>query len=105
MLINKKLHTPEHNVKQNNFTTDIWSTYVAYGFLLGLMAHWLSDNFEKSSAVLHVTALEESHSGSHLCAYDMLSAWKISKVNVHVIFRDNAANKMVRAIGFFGCNW
>ena len=63
--LNKKLHTPEHDVKHCSFTTDIWSNNVAHRSLLSLTAHWLSDSFEKSSAVLHVTALEESHTGSY----------------------------------------
>ena len=97
--LNKKLHTPEHDVKHYSFITDIWSTNVAHRSLLSLTAHWLSDNFEKSSAGLHVTTLEESHTGSYLCTKfdDMLSTWKISKENVHIVLRDNAAN-MVRAM-------
>ena len=107
--LNKKLHTPELDVKHYSFTTDIWSTNVAHRSLLSLTAHWLSDNFEKSSAVLHVTALEESHTGSYLCTKfdDMLSTWKISKENVHIVLRDNAAN-MVRTmkdanLSSYGC--
>ena len=74
-----------------------------------MTAHWVSNSFEKSSAVLHVTALEESHTGSYICTKfnDMLSAWKISKENVHVVLRDNASN-MGRAmkdadLSSYGC--
>ena len=90
--LHKTLHTPEYIVKHYSFTTDIWSTNVAHKSLLSLTAH-------KSSAVLNVTVLEGSHTGSYICdRFDyMLSTWRIDKENVHVVLRDNASN-MVRAM-------
>ena len=93
------LHTSEDDVKHYSITTDIWSTNVAHRSLLSLTAHWISDSFEKSSAGLHVTALEESHTGSYTCTKfnDMLLGCKISKENVHFVLCDNASN-MARAM-------
>ena len=90
------LHTPEYIVKHYSFTTDIWSTNVAHKSLLSLTAHWISESFEKSSAVLNVTVLEGSHTGSYICdRFDyMLSTWRIDKENVHVMLHDNTSNMM-----------
>ena len=97
--LHKMLHTPEYIVKHYSFTTDIWSTNVAHKSLLSLTAHWISESFEKSSAVLNLTVLEGSHTGSYICdRFDyMLSTWRIDKENVHVVLRDNTSN-MVRAM-------
>ena len=63
----KTFHTPEMDVKQYSFTTDIWSTNVSHRSLLSLTAHWVSNSFEKSSTVVHVNALKGSHTGSYIC--------------------------------------
>ena len=51
------------------------------------------------SAVLHVMALEGSHTGMYIAEKfnDMLSDWSINKENVHLVLRDNASN-MERAM-------
>ena len=97
--LHKMLHTPEYIVKHYSYTTDIWSTNVAHKSLLSLTAHWISESFKKSSAVLNVTVLKGSHTGSYICDRFnyMLSTWRIDKENVHVVLRDNASN-MVRAM-------
>ena len=62
--------------------------------LLSLTAHWISADFEKVSAVLHVLTLEGSHTGVYICEKftEMLSNWNISKEHVHLVLRDNASN-------------
>jgi len=62
--------------------------------LLSLTAHWISADFEKVSAVLHVLTLEGSHTGVCICEKftEMLSNWNISKEHVHLVLRDNASN-------------
>ena len=103
----KKVHSP--GVMAYSFTTDVWSTTSAGESLLSLTAHWVQGNFVRASAVLHVTTLEGSHTGENIAGKieDMLLSWRISKENVHLFLRDNAAN-MERAmkdagVVSFGC--
>ena len=49
------------NVDLFSFTTDIWSTEVSNYSMISLTAHWITDHFEKKSAVLHVQSFPESH--------------------------------------------
>ena len=49
-----------------SFTTDAWSTHAGIASLLSLTAHWLTDDFSKLPAVLHVQPLENSHTGEYL---------------------------------------
>ena len=57
-----------------SFTCDILSTSTAGLSLLSLTAHWVVQNFEML-AVLHVMALESSHTGMYIAEKfrDMLS--------------------------------
>ena len=103
----KKVHSP--GVTTYSFTCDIWSTSTAGESLLSLTAHWVVENFERTSAVLHVMALEGSHTGMYIAEKfnNMLSDWSINKENVHLVLRDNASN-MERAmkdanVDSFGC--
>ena len=86
-------------IKYYSFTTDVYSTSTAHRCLLSMTAHWVSDSYERLSAVLHVTLLEESHTGSYICEKfcQMLLSWEINKENVHIVLRDNASN-MARAM-------
>jgi len=67
--------------------------------ILSMTAHWVSYSHERLSAVLHVTVLEESHTGSYICEKfcQMLLSKGINKENVNIVFRDNASN-MARAM-------
>ena len=103
----KRVHSP--GVTAYSFTCDIWNTSTAGLSLLSLTAHWVAQNFERTSAVLHVMALEGSHTGMYIAEKinDMLSSWNINKENVHLVLRDNASN-MERAmkdagVNSFGC--
>ena len=82
-----------------SFTTDIWCTDVSSDCLLSLTAHWLTDLFERKSAVLHAEPLYGSHTKEVLCGHyhGMLAKWNISESQVHLIVRDNASN-MIRAM-------
>ena len=77
-----------------SFTTDAWSTSAGGCSLLSLTAHWLTELFDKKSAVLHVQPLQESHTGEYLgVVYKrMLDHWEISTDKVHLVLRDIAAN-------------
>ena len=55
------------NAKHFSFTTDIWSTNVSSDSLLSFTAHWITNDFQRLSAVLNVKLLEGSHTGAHLC--------------------------------------
>ena len=76
------------------FTTDAWSSEGAVVSHLSLTAHWLTDEFERKSAVLHVQPIEGSHTGEHLAAIyiKMLEGWEIGREQIHLVIRDNAAN-------------
>ena len=92
-----------------SFTTDAWSATAGNASLLSLTAHWLTDNFLKKSAVLHVQPSEDSHTGEYLAEVykKMFSNWNISANQVHLVLRDNAANmaKAMReaSLPSFGC--
>jgi len=51
--------------------------------LLSLKTHWISADFVKVSAVLHVVALEGSHTGIHIGEKftEMLPNWNINTKN------------------------
>ena len=76
-------------VESINLTTDIWSTDLNNESLL--TAHWLTDNFQRYSAVLHAQVLDESHTSEYtgLMIDSMLETWEISKASVHLVFRGN----------------
>ena len=82
-----------------SFTTDIWTTDVSSNSLLNLTAHWLTDSFERKSAVLHAQSFPGSRTGENIAKiFDaMFKEWSIEKEQVHLIVRDNAAN-MVKAM-------
>ena len=92
-----------------SFTTDAWSAAAGNASLLSLTAHWLTDNFFKKSAVLHMQPLEDSHTGVYLAEVykKMFDNWKISANQIHLVLRDNTAN-MIKAmreasLPSFGC--
>ena len=82
------------NAKHFSFTTDIWSTNVSSDSLLSFTAHWITNDFQRLSAVLNVKLLEGSHTGAHLCEQysEILKNWNIGKSQVHLVLRDNAKN-------------
>ncbi len=86
-------------VKYLSFTTDIWTTDISSNSLLSLTAHWLTDSFERKSAVLHAQSFPGSHTGENIANMfeTMFKEWSIEKEQVHLIVRDNAAN-MVKAM-------
>ena len=87
------------NVQWFSFTTDIWSTDVGSHSLLSLTAHWLTDSFERKSAVLHAQSFPGEHTGEMICSKykEMLAGWGIKHEQVHLIICDNASN-MVKAM-------
>ena len=87
------------NVRWYSFTTDIWSTDVSSHSLLSLTAHWLTDSFERKSAVLHAQSFPGEHTGEMICSKykAMFEGWEIQQEQVHLIVRDNASN-MVKAM-------
>jgi len=52
-------------VSHFSFTTDAWSSSGGDCLLLSLTAHWLTKEFVRKSAVLHVQPLEGSHTGEY----------------------------------------
>lgn len=87
------------DVPNISFTTDIWSTDVNMHSLLSLTAHWITESFERKSAILHVQPFDGSHTGENIAAMfeEMFRSWKINKDRVHLVVRDNASN-MVKAM-------
>ena len=82
------------NVDYFSFTPDAWSACAGTASLLSLTAHWLTDDFTRISAVLHVQPLEDAHTGEYLGGIykKMLEGWGISDETVHLVLRDNVAN-------------
>ena len=64
--VTTELHEQLGTAAWLSFTTDIWSTYVSSDYLLSLTVHWLTDSFERKSAVLHAEPLHGSHTGEVL---------------------------------------
>ena len=81
-----------------SFTTDAWSRANGGASLLSLTAHWITDSFERKSAVLHVLPLEGSHMGEHLAEkyLEMLADWEIRLDQVHLVLCNNAAKMWPR---------
>ena len=77
-----------------SFTTDAWSASAGNASLLSVTAHWLTENFVKKSAVLHVQPLVDSHTGEYLTEVykKMLDRWGISHNQVYLLLSDDAAN-------------
>jgi len=50
-------------VNHFSFTTGSRSACAGTASLLSLMTHWLTDDFTRKSAVLHVQPLEDAHTG------------------------------------------
>ena len=69
------------NMQWFSFTTDIWSTEISSHSLLSLTAHWLTDSFERKSAVLHAQSFPGEHTGEMICSKykEMLEGWEIKK--------------------------
>ena len=87
----------------------MWSASSAVASLLSFTAHWLTESFQRKSAVLNVLPLDDSHTGEYLAKKykEILATWKIKQDQVHLVLRDNAANmvKAMRdaALPSFGC--
>ena len=88
----KQLHSL--GVIAYSFTSDAWSASTARESLLSLTAHWVVGNFQRISTVLHMMALEGSHTGIYIAEKfdDMLADWRIGEKNVHLVLKDNASN-------------
>ncbi|KAK0151276.1 Copine-8 [Merluccius polli] len=86
-----------------SFTTDIWSSSVSQVSLLSLTAQWLDEEFVLKKAVLYTQECHGSHTAEAIStAFEgMFEAWKIPKVKVQAVVRDNARN-MAKAITVFG---
>ena len=77
-----------------SLTTDIWSTDLNSCSLMSLTAHWLSQKFERKSAILFAQPFDSSHTGEAICkmVLQMLQLWELGKERIHLVIRDNAAN-------------
>lgn len=64
-----------------SFTTDIWSTEVSNDSLLSLTAHWLTDSFERKSAVLHAQPMYQAHTGEYICA-QYKQCWRTGRLKL-----------------------
>ena len=78
--IDTKLFELLKDVEFLSLTTDIWSTSLSNESLISMTAHWISNEFERTSAVLHAQKMEGSHTGVAICRAleSMLENWKIS---------------------------
>ena len=92
--IDVKLAQLLKDVEFLSLTTDIWSTSLSNESLISMTAHWIGDEFKRTSAVLHAQKIEGSHTGVAICQAleSMLENWKISKSRIHMVVADNASN-------------
>jgi hypothetical protein len=90
------------SVKHVSFTTDTWTTSQCSESMISLTAHWISDGWERKSAILQVQHLTGSHTAVNIAGAmsGMLTDWKLDD-KVHVVVRDNAAN-MAKAMTVAG---
>ena len=74
-------------------TTDGWSTSSSTESLMSLTAHWIDDQWERKSAILHCAQVAGSHTASKIAEMmtQMVTDWKL-KDRLHVCVRDNARN-------------
>jgi hypothetical protein len=56
------------------------------------ISHWITDDFVRKSAVLHVQSFPGSHTG------ETVEYCKIKRGSIHIIVRDNPSN-MIEATG------
>ena len=92
--VHDSISTKLCDINNFSFTTDIWSTNVASDSLLSFTAHWITNDFQRMSAVLNVKLLEGSHTGVHLSEQynEILLNRNIEKNQVHLVVRDNPRN-------------
>jgi len=76
-----------------SFTTDSWTTSQCTDSLLSITAHWITDSWDRQSAVVAACPIEGSHTAQNLAGIvtSLLEKWNIGK-KVHVFLRDNAKN-------------
>lgn len=86
------------NVTWVSLTTDSWTTPQCTESLLSLTAHWIDQNFNRKSAILHTSKIEGQHTATNIgtMCTSMISEWGLQG-KVHVILRDNAAT-MIKAL-------
>ena len=88
------------NVKSLSFTRDIWSTAVNMHSLLSLTEHWVTESFERKSAVIYAKSFDSSHTGENIAETfeDMFQSWGIDKESqVHLVVHNNTSN-MIRGM-------
>ena len=76
-----------------SFTTDSWTTSQCTESLLSITAHWITDVWDRQSAVLAATPISGSHTSDNIAGIikTMLTTWNVGS-KVHVFLRDNARN-------------
>ncbi|XP_065891625.1 zinc finger BED domain-containing protein 4-like [Dysidea avara] len=67
--IDTKLFELLKDVEFLSLTTDIWSTSLSNESLISMTAHWISNEFERTSAVLHAQKMEGSHTGVAMSSF------------------------------------
>ena len=79
-----------------SFTTDIWTSEHTSRSFMSLTAHWVSKEFQRKMACLHIKEFASSHTGANIAEslHDMLDEWKLKeKVCTHgMILQDKKNN-------------
>lgn len=77
-----------------SFTTDMWTCQVNKTCFLSCTAHWLSEDFKHTHAVLNMKVFPESHTAENIknCLCECISDWNIPAAKVRAVVHDNAAN-------------
>jgi hypothetical protein len=62
-----------------NFTTEAWTTTMCTDSLLSLTCHWIDQDWERKSAILHASYLQGSHTAENIktTTLKMLEEWRM----------------------------
>jgi len=76
-----------------SFTTDSWSTSQCTESLLSITAHWVTQSWDRQSAVLAASPISGSHTADNIAdlVQKLTVTWNV-RSKVHVFLRDNARN-------------
>jgi len=69
-----------------SITTDTWTTPMSSESMISFTAHWLDNNWDWKSAILHCARITSSHTASNIAAVmqSMVESWQLAD-RLHVV--------------------
>lgn len=88
-----------------SLTTDVWTDTLNTKSYLGVTAHFISGQKQKS-VTIGVTELDDKHTSANLERWllEIVEEWKIKQENITVVVSDNAANIKKAIVDAFGAD-